>query len=639
MRLLKIDGLEISLTGSLWDHEIPSYAILSHAWGDSEPTFEDMQTGNAKNLPGWKKIEYAAWQALQDGHRYLWVDTVCIDKRDSTELFEAINSMFRWYAEAEVCYVYLVDVHHAQELEHSRWFKRGWTLQEMLAPAYVSFYTSSWIYLGSKTGEALRDPIMRASGITKAQEGVLAIFKADDWTVAERMSWASKRTTTRKEDRAYSLLGLFGVHIPLLYGEGDRAFIRLQEEIMRISDDHSLFAWTDEDLLKEAPCGLLARSPAQFAKLVVCEKKHWTHSGAAEDQVYEPHAMTNQGIHINMTLIRTAESNVYYGMLGYGSSLDRPAIVVKRIMRNEFARVRAGILLSGKDLPRISGKGRLHRLVFKQRPPIEKSFNSKSTPMFWLEYSGLAEHGISLYRVFPQHSWNAHRSIVQDVSPHLLFQYHHPGYGLIQFRLILKADGSCRLDSEIPRLDFSKGRHQHPVISPIRITFEQESWTMVEFSSGISSSSVFIRARVTEETVETKMQHGKLFSVLILASLKTKNSLGSEGQLVFNITTALGAYGALHYIIVGYKNMYGYLVRNHRSLRLYEIFNWIITHLPIAILPVLWAYIGRRYSFISFRRQAIDIARALRLRFLEDWVDIEGGEAKANVETRSRRFF
>lgn len=119
MRLLKTDGLEIKLTRSLWDHEIPSYAILSHAWGDSEPTFKDMQTGNAKNLPGWKKIKYAARQALKDGHKHLWVDTVCIDKRDSTELFEAINSMFRWYAEAEVCYAYLADVRDAQELEHS----------------------------------------------------------------------------------------------------------------------------------------------------------------------------------------------------------------------------------------------------------------------------------------------------------------------------------------------------------------------------------------------------------------------------------------------------------------------------------------------------------------------------------------
>jgi hypothetical protein len=641
MRLLKTDGLEISLTSSLWDHEIPSYAILSHAWGDSEPTFEDMQTGNAKNLPGWKKIEYAARQALKDGHKHLWVDTVCIDKRDSTELFEAINSMFRWYAEAEVCYVYLVDVHHAQELEHSRWFKRGWTLQEMLAPAYVSFYSASWTHLGSKTDEALRDPILRASGITKSQADVLAVFKADDWTVAERMSWASKRMTTRKEDRAYSLLGLFGVHIPLLYGEGDRAFIRLQQEIMRISDDHSLFAWTDEELLKEAPCGLLARSPAQFAKLVVCDKKHWTHSGAAEDQVYEPHTMTNQGIHINLTLVRTAEPNVYYGMLGYGSSLDRPAIVVKRIRRNEFARIQPGVLLSGEDLPRISGRGRLHRLVFRQRPPIEKSINSKSTPMFWLDYSGLAEHGIFLHRVSPLASWNPHRSLVQDVSPEFIFQYHHPQYDLIRIHLRLRADGSCRLTSEISWLNDVQMANL-PVINPSSTTFGPEFWIIFEFFPGISSSSMSVWARITEETEETEeteMQRGKLFSVLISASSDTKSSLGSEGQFVFNVTTALGAYGALHYAILGYKNMYGYFVRNRKSLRLYEIFNWIITHLPIAILPVLWAYIGRRYSFISFRSfrsQAIDIVRALGLRFLEDWVEIEGGEAKAEPKPSNR---
>jgi hypothetical protein len=630
MRLLKIDGLEISLTRSLWDHEIPSYAILSHAWGDGEPTFEDMQSGSAKNLPGWKKIEYAAWQALQDGHKHLWVDTVCIDKRDSTELFEAINSMFRWYAKAEVCYAYLVDVYDAQEMEHSRWFKRGWTLQEMLAPAYVSFYNASWTHLGSKTDEALRGPILRASGITKAQEGVLSIFKADDWTIAERMSWASKRTTTRKEDRAYSLLGLFGVHIPLLYGEGDRAFIRLQEEIMRISDDHSLFAWTDEELLREAPCGLLARSPAQFAKSVVCDRKHWTHSGAAEDQIYEPHAMTNQGIHINLTLVRTAESNVYYGMLGYGSSLDRPMIVVKRIRQNEFARVQADVLLSGKDLPRISGKGRLQRLVFRQRPPIEKSFNSGSIPMFWLDYSGLAEHGISLYRISPLDSWNPHRSIIQDVCPIIILQYDHRGYGLIRVQLRLEANELCLID-DIPGLNHPQGSRQGPVVRPTTATFGQESTISLEYSSGFNSSSMFIQARIMEETVKTERQHGKLFSVLISASSNTKSSLGSEGQFVFNITTAMGAYAALHYTVIKYKNMYRYFVRNHKSLRLYEIFNWVITNLSITILPVLWAYIGRRYNFISFRSQAIDILRAMRLGFLEDWVEVEGGEAKAEL--------
>lgn len=449
----------------------------------------------------------------------------------------------------------------------------------MLAPAYVSFYTASWTCLGTKADDALRDPILRASGITKAQEGVLAVFKVDDWTIAERMSWASKRTTTRKEDRAYSLLRLFGVHIPLLYGEGDRAFIRLQEEIMRISDDHSLFAWTDEDLLQGAPCGLLARSPAQFSKLVFCDRKHWTHSGAAEDQDYEPHTMTNQGIQINLTLIRTGQSNLYYGMLGYGSSLDRPAIFAKRIRRNEFARVKPGVLLSGKDLPRISGKGRLHRLVFRQRPPIEKSFNSKFTKftkltsMFWLDYSGLAEHGISLYRVSPSDSWNPHRSIIQASSPKVLFQYYHPGYGLIQVHLSFRVNGHCRLTYVIPRLDHAQKRRRGLVARPNLATFGQESTISFEFSSGISSSSVFIWARVTEEKVKTERQHGKLFSVLISASSNTKSSLGSEGQLVFNITTALGAYAALYYVAAGYSNMHGYFVQNYKRLRLYEIFN------------------------------------------------------------------
>jgi hypothetical protein len=129
MRLLNTSTFEI--THFLTEH-VPEYAILSHTWGHGEPRFQDMLSGDAEELLGYQKIRYAAQQAQHDGLEYLWVDTICIDKTNSTELFEAINSMFQYYAKARICYAYLADVHKAGHLSNSRWFTRGWTLQVRL---------------------------------------------------------------------------------------------------------------------------------------------------------------------------------------------------------------------------------------------------------------------------------------------------------------------------------------------------------------------------------------------------------------------------------------------------------------------------------------------------------------------------
>jgi hypothetical protein len=179
--------------------------------------------------------------------------------------------MYLWYKLAISCYAYLsdVDISHPNFLsskeftsafKSSRWFTRGWTLQELLAPKDVVFFSRKWQPLGSK--DVLCSLIQEATGIPQ-----LALLGAelDRFCIAERMSWASKRVTTRAEDRDYSLLGLFGVNMPMLYGEGHRAFIRLQEEIMQKSDDQSLFAWADEALSRAPSTGILAASPKAFA--------------------------------------------------------------------------------------------------------------------------------------------------------------------------------------------------------------------------------------------------------------------------------------------------------------------------------------------------------------------------------------
>ncbi|EXJ69306.1 uncharacterized protein A1O5_07342 [Cladophialophora psammophila CBS 110553] len=208
------------------------YAILSHTWGKDteEVTFEDISTGSGQAKAGYQKLIFCAKQASKDGLRYFWVDTCCINKPNHTELSEAIISMFRWYHEATVCYGYLSDVEIGQFWESSfrksRWFTRGWTLQELLAPRSVEFYSKEGEHLGSK--RSLEQQVHEATGIpVEALRG----SPMSNFSVDERMLWAANRQTKRKEDKAYSLLGIFGVYMPFLYGEGDYAFTRLEEAI------------------------------------------------------------------------------------------------------------------------------------------------------------------------------------------------------------------------------------------------------------------------------------------------------------------------------------------------------------------------------------------------------------------------
>ena len=226
----KSDGV-LSLTE--FSNNIPPHAILSHRWlpADDEPTFQDITNRTGKGKAGYAKLQFCARQAAKDGLQYFWVDTVCIDKKSSAELTEALNSMFRWYREATKCYVYLSDVIRVDSgFQRSEWFSRGWTLQELIAPRTVEFFSSDGKKLGDKV--SLESRIHSITGIpVEALRG----HPLSNFSVAERMSWAEKRVTTREEDKAYSLLGIFDVFMPVIYGEGKRAFHRLGEEIQKSS--------------------------------------------------------------------------------------------------------------------------------------------------------------------------------------------------------------------------------------------------------------------------------------------------------------------------------------------------------------------------------------------------------------------
>jgi len=240
------------------ESETPRYAILSHTWEQGEVTLQDMEgdLARAKEKEGFHKIEKCGLLAWHMGYEWIWIDTFCIDKTSSAELSEAINSMYKWYEQAGICFAYLADVPQ-KEMKNSRWFTRGWTLQELIAPANLEFFDAMWMRLGSKEYhlQVISDCTSIPASLFSGESDV------DDFCIAQKMSWAANRSTSRIEDRAYSLLGLFGVHIPLIYGEGENAFVRLQEEIMRVTDDHTLFAWRHED----NRAGLLAVSPDAFA--------------------------------------------------------------------------------------------------------------------------------------------------------------------------------------------------------------------------------------------------------------------------------------------------------------------------------------------------------------------------------------
>lgn len=251
MRLLKLqDNGEFSLTRDIVNNTQP-YAILSHTWGDDdeEVNFKDLIEGSGETKAGYKKIRFCGEQAARDGLQYCWVDTCCIDKSNNTELSEAINSMFQWYRNAARCYVYLSDVStndHDQvgpslqswqsAFRESRWFTRGWTVQELIAPPSVEFFCSNSKRLGDK--KSLERQLHEITGIAvpALQGTTLATF-----SVKERMSWAENRETKREEDKAYSLLGIFDIQMPLLYGEGAKnAFSRLQEELYKRAKKHQL---------------------------------------------------------------------------------------------------------------------------------------------------------------------------------------------------------------------------------------------------------------------------------------------------------------------------------------------------------------------------------------------------------------
>ncbi|KAE9976979.1 hypothetical protein EG328_002306 [Venturia inaequalis] len=332
MRLLNSTDLCFEEFPIATDH--PAYAILSHTWGEEEITFEDVKRGKNyfENKKGYTKLEGCCRQAREDGYKWVWIDTCCIDKSNSVELAEAINSMYLWYKKSCVCYAYLSDVQIIDSFSSSRWFTRGWTLQETIAPDCLEFYSKDWHALGTK-----RSLHLSISAITGIPEAVLSGVSHDSFPVAQKMSWAANRTTSKPEDMAYCLMGIFHVNMPMLYGEGgSEAFHRLQRGIMEIIEDHTLFTWQRRDDQPDN-LGFLANSPSAFSPSskydpTQLEPVHVTRSNGGS----EPPSSTGRGLRIQLPLLPGLDKPASEEV----ESIHRAVLNVKHALTGERACIR-----------------------------------------------------------------------------------------------------------------------------------------------------------------------------------------------------------------------------------------------------------------------------------------------------------
>ncbi|KAK0622687.1 hypothetical protein B0T14DRAFT_514279 [Immersiella caudata] len=338
MRLINIDTMKME---EFFGSQVPRYVILSHTWGRQEISYQDymwldnydqelaegiidefmprqrqrvIQKANSMRArEGYEKVQrFAAFaQDLRltgPEHQhtsYIWVDTCCINKESSAELSEAINSMYAWYKKSFRCVAYLSDVESPKaDIGQSRWFTRGWTLQELVAPRYVQFHDRNWDLITHRYQAAKK--LSKITGIN------IGIFTGDllleYTTIAERISWAAKRETTRVEDQAYCLMGLFDVNMPLLYGEGGNAFQRLQQEIIKSTKDQSIFLWgLDHSLTADWRAernAMLGRDPNAFSRcgdvqLLAREDSSRLWGGLN----YHPYNHTNIGMEMTSLLI------------------------------------------------------------------------------------------------------------------------------------------------------------------------------------------------------------------------------------------------------------------------------------------------------------------------------------------------
>ncbi len=416
MRLLNTNTLRMEE----FHGEIPPYAILSHTWGPDteELTFRNVEEGEIdKPGVGSIKLRGCCQQAQRDGLPYAWIDTCCIDKTNQ-ELGEAINSMFRWYYKASLCYVYMFDVpgrdnprEDGSKFRSSRWFRRGWTLQELLAPRHLRFYNSEWHSLGSK-GELCTV----IEGITGVPRPVLmGITMLHATSVAQRMSWAAQRSTKREEDLAYCLLGIFGVTMPMIYGEGgEQAFLRLQEQIMKTTRDDSILAWgidskeSSTDSVQVTAGRILAAAPSDFANSGRIVSRHQVASS-----IYSME-LSGGGLRIYLPL-HTTPAGRTVGLLRCGPEHDMEQVV--GIPLDQTASEGADVYVRPKGCAPVLQQKLVQsssRLIYIRNDSRDEK-TATDTSQQYLSYEGFMEINLELLEVTPTSCWDRERTLI--VSP------------------------------------------------------------------------------------------------------------------------------------------------------------------------------------------------------------------------------
>ena len=359
------------------DSRTPSYAILSHRGGEEEITFEDLcSSRDVSGKKGFAKTKGFCCVARSEAYDYTWIDTCCINKESSTELGTAINSMYRWYADARLCIVYLADVGlGGRSMKESEWFDRGWTLQELVAPRNLTFYDRHWLSLGTKS-----DHLTLLHEITRIPRKVLSHASSTNrYSVAQRMSWAAKRITERVEDKAFSLMGLFDVNMAMIYGEREQAFIRLQEHILQHLADQSILAWgMDRDNHPDGFSGLLALSPSSFRRC----------SEIVPTRDSKSFGLLNLGLSISLpTYPYSMETDLAFLECTDQGQLDsRYAIFLTRLSKkDQYARVMSVDDRSRRiyrDVPGLPQPGMIVHQIYVPQLPTEAPSNKVHG--FWL---------------------------------------------------------------------------------------------------------------------------------------------------------------------------------------------------------------------------------------------------------------
>ncbi|PNY27415.1 Uncharacterized protein TCAP_02659 [Tolypocladium capitatum] len=519
MRLL--DARTLGLV-DVRDDAIPRYAILSHTWGDEEITIQEL-----------RRIKGRVPRPL-DRHKRAIVGKQGFVKSSSAELSEAINSMYIWYRQSAECYAFLSDVQAADKedwslsgssLRRSRWFTRGWTLQELIAPKAVLFYAKDWTLLGHKDSPlAFANIISQVTGIDdEVLDGRIDPLQL---SVSARMAWAAHRHTTRLEDTAYSLMGLFQVNMPLLYGEGHRAFTRLQEEIIQSTDDQSLFAWNSFDEADQDPdalFGLLAQSPAYFK-----DARNIQPLPPLPIYASAPSSITNHGLRVQVYLrpvmgagADTMEED-YLAILDcfirVGDLYKCPVVRLRRLSEDQYARLQPKSQMSlPPPLSQFAPENEGYRAIYVRQRPVYYHLPQFRISPFHME-SGVttsSSDGVQ-YRLtdtFPPSQWNSNTMTLKAAYSRKL-----RAMGVFRFQSVARKDEGVDVVVGLRRLN----------------SMQWEGWCFQLSRRAKALEATFTEVNGKIEKM-TAASHADLSSGA-LSSGALRDALGDDSSLMSNAT-------------------------------------------------------------------------------------------------------